>query len=99
MAELTAEEARRLSRIVPSVSIDHYVKKIDTAILEATKKGHFEIRAWECLGRSWVTDEQVRAIKSYYENKGFWFSVRPKVGMGAGVALETILTWKEVRDA
>jgi len=93
---LTAEEARRLSRIVPSVSIDHYVKKIDNAIREAAGKGHFEIPAWECLGRSRVTDEQARAIKSHYENKGFWFSARPKVGMG-GIALETILTWKEVR--
>ena len=91
---LTAEEARRLSRIVPSVPIEEYVKKIDNAIREAAGKGHFEIWAWECLGRSWVTDEQVRAIKSYYENKGFWFSARPKVGMG-GIALETILTWKE----
>jgi hypothetical protein len=97
MAELTAEEARRLSRIVPSVSIEEHVKKIDDAILEATKKGHFEIPAWECLGPWTLTDAEVRAIKFHYENKGFWFSVRPKVGMG-GIALETILSWNEVRE-
>ena len=95
MTELTADEARRLSRIVPSVSIDHFVKKIDNAILEATKKGHFEIPAWECLGRSALTDAQVRAIKSHYENKGFDFVLRPKSG---SFLLETILSWKEVRE-
>jgi hypothetical protein len=84
---LTAEEARRLSRIVPSVPIEEYVHAIDNAILEATKKGHFEIPAWRSLGPWTLTDAELRAIKSHYENKGFEF-----------VLLETILSWKEVRE-
>jgi hypothetical protein len=95
MTELTAEEARRLSRIVPSVPIEEYVHAIDNAILDATEKGRFEIPAWECLGPWTLTDAEVRAIKSHYENKGFEFVLRPKFG---SFVLETILSWKEVRE-
>ena len=106
---LTAEEARRLSRIVPSVPIEKYTHAIDNAILEATKKGHFEIYPWQCsigakgtiqhcLGRSSLAESEVRAIKSHYENKGFEFVLRPN---GGGVLsafdLETVLTWKEAK--
>jgi hypothetical protein len=98
MTNLTAEEARQLSRIVPSVPIEEYVKKIDNAILEAAWKGHFEIPAWGSLGPWALTDEEVRAIKSHYENKGFEFVLRPN---GGGVLsafdLETVLTWKEAK--
>jgi len=87
MTELTAEEARRLSRIVPSVPIEEYVHAIDNAILDATEKGRFEIPAWECLGPWTLTDAEVRAIKSHYENNGFEF-----------VLMETILSWNEVRE-
>jgi hypothetical protein len=96
MAELTAEEARRLSRIVPSVPIEEYVKKIDNAILEAAGKGHFEIPAWGSLGPWTLTNAEVRAIKSHYENKGFWFEVRPNSHLLP--SLETILSWKESRE-
>jgi hypothetical protein len=85
MTNLTAEEARRLSRIVPSVPIEKYVHAIDNAILEAAGKGHFEIPSWRSLGPwSSLTDAEVRAIKSHYENKGFEF-----------VLMETILSWNE----
>jgi hypothetical protein len=106
MTELTAEEARRLSRIVPSVPIEKYTHAIDNAILEAAGKGHFEIYPWQCsigakgtiqhcLGRSSLAESEVRAIKSHYENKGFEFVLRPKFG---SFVLETILMWKEVRE-
>jgi hypothetical protein len=110
MAELTAEEARRLSRIVPSVPIEKYTHSIDNAIREAAGKGHFEIYPWQCsigakgtiehcLERSSLAEEEVRAIIFHYENKGFNFVLRPN---GGGVLsafdLETVLTWKEVRE-
>ena len=110
MTELTAEEARRLSRIVPTVSIEEYVKKIDNAILEAAGKGHFEIYPWQCsigakgtiqhcLGRSSLADAEVRAIKSHYENKGFEFGSAVKYGpFKDSFYLESVLTWKEVRE-
>ena len=87
MTELTAEEARRLSRIVPSVPIEKYTHAIDNAILEAAGKGHFEIPVWRSLGPWTLTDAELRAIKSHYENKGFEF-----------VLMETTLSWKEVRE-
>jgi hypothetical protein len=79
MAELTAEEARRLSRIVPSVSsvpsvpIGQYVAIVDNAILEATKKGHFEIALPNQLVEMDLSDDQIQAIVSHYESKGFEF--------------------------
>ena len=87
MTTLTAEEARRLSRIVPSVPIEKYVHAIDNAIREAAGKGHFEIPAWRSLGPWTLTDAELRAIKSHYENKGFEF-----------VLMETTLSWKESRE-
>ena len=109
MAELTAEEARRLSRIVPSVPIEKYTHSIDNAIREAAGKGHFEIYPWQCsigtngtiehcLEQSSLAEEEVRAIIFHYENKGFNFVLRPN---GGGVLsafdLETVLTWKEAK--
>ena len=76
---LTAEEARRLSRIVPSVPsvpsvpIGQYVAIVDNAILEATKKGHFEIALPNQLVEMDLSDDQIQAIVSHYESKGFEF--------------------------
>jgi hypothetical protein len=101
MTELTTEEARRLSRIVPSVPIEKYTHAIDNAILEAAGKGHFEISARECLGPWTLTDAEVREIKSHYENKGFVFGSVVKDGpFESSCFLEEVLMWseKEVRE-
>jgi hypothetical protein len=99
MAELTAQEARRLSRIVPTVPIEKYTHAIDNAIREAAGKGHFEIPARECLGPWTLTDAEVKAIKSHYENKGFVMGSVVKDGpFESSCFLEQVLSWKEVRD-
>ena len=98
MTNLTAEEARRLSRIVPSVPsvpIGLYVAIVDNAILEATKKGHFEIALPNQLVEMDLSDDQIQAIVSHYESKGFEFR-KEFVRRSNGSYWDLFISWESL---
>jgi hypothetical protein len=101
MTNLTAEEARRLSRIVPSVPsvpIGLYVAIVDNAILEATKKGHFEIALHKQLVEMDLSDDQIQAIVSHYESKGFEFR-KEFVRRSNGSYWDLFISWESTEPA
>lgn len=104
MTELTAEEARRLSRIVPSVPsvpsvpIGLYVAIVDNAILEATKKGHFEIALPNQLVEMDLSEDRIQAIVSHYESKGFEFR-KEFVRRSNGSYWDLFISWESTEPA